>query len=127
MLSLGGIVPAWCCTSIIISSKFTSDGRPVMYKNRDTGKLDNRMQYFKGPLYTFIGLVNSDFDENEVWAGTNSAGFCIMNTAAYNFKEDKVPDSKMDKEGVLMFIALTLSWTSCSTDLSLMRLRAPRY
>lgn len=125
MLSLGGIVPAWCCTSIIISSKFTSDGRPVMYKNRDTGKLDNRMQYFKGPLYTFIGLVNSDFDENEVWAGTNSAGFCIMNTAAYNFKEDKVPDSKMDKEGVLMFKALGLCKTVADFEKLLDTLQRP--
>lgn len=103
---LGGMVPSWCCTSIIVSSKYTVDGRPLMYKNRDTGKTDNRMQYFKGPSYSFIGLVNSDSDENEVWAGTNSAGFCIMNTAAYNFKEDKVPDSKMDMEGVVMYKAL---------------------
>lgn len=111
VLTLGGIVPAWCCTSVIISSKYTSDGRPLMYKNRDTGKLDNRMQYFKGPSYTFIGLVNSDFNENEVWAGTNSAGFCIMNTASYNFKEDKVPDSQMDKEGVVMYKALGICAT----------------
>lgn len=105
-LALGSAMPVWCCTSVIISSKFTYDGRPVMYKNRDTGKLDNRMQYFRGPSFTFIGLVNSDYNENEVWAGANSAGFCIMNTASYNFKEDNVPDSKMDKEGVVMYKAL---------------------
>lgn len=106
VFALRGMVPAWCCTSVIISSGFTSDGRPVMYKNRDTGKTDNRMQYFKGPSYSFIGLVNSDSNENEVWAGTNSAGFCIMNTAAYNFKDDKVPDSMMDREGAVMYAAL---------------------
>lgn len=124
-LTFGSIMPSWCCTSVIISSRYTSDGRPVMYKNRDTGKLDNRMQYFQGPLFSFIGLVNSDHNENEVWAGTNSVGFCIMNTASYNFKEDKVPDSKMDKEGVVMYKALGICKTVSDFERLLDTLQRP--
>ena len=99
-------VQAFCCTSVIISGNARADGRPVMLKHRETGELNNRMQWFKGPEYNFIGLVNSSSKGGEVWAGHNSVGFCIMNTAAYNLKDDDVPESFMDKEGELMFKAL---------------------
>lgn len=99
------------CTSVIISGKRTADGRPVMLKHRDTDDLNNAVQYFTGPLYNFIGLVNSSSPGNEAWTGTNTAGFSIMNTASYNIKDDDVPDSDMDREGQLMYKALGL----CST------------
>ena len=94
------------CTSIIIAGKATADGRPVMFKNRDTDCLDNRVERYQGKKYAFIGLVNAPCQSGEVWTGVNEAGFCIMNTASYNIKNDKVPAKKMDKEGVLMFEAL---------------------
>lgn len=77
-----------------------------MLKHRDTDELNNMMRWFKGPKYDFIGLVNSSSKGGEVWSGHNSAGFCIMNTATYDLKDDEVPDSQMDQEGVLMFKAL---------------------
>jgi hypothetical protein len=100
-------LPAFCCTSIIISGKATADGRPLMLKHRDTGKLDNAVGYFRGPRFSFIGLVNAStaFD-GEVWTGTNEAGFSIMNTASYNIKDDDVPASEMDREGIIMYKAL---------------------
>lgn len=101
------IFDSFCCTAVIFSSKVTASGKPVMMKNRDTGELNNRFEYFKGPSYNFIGLVNSPEKEfSEVWAGSNSAGFCIMNTASYNIKDDDIPESEMDGEGILMFKAL---------------------
>ena len=105
-------LPAFCCTSIIISGRATADGRPLMLKHRDTGELDNAVGYFQGPKYAFIGLVNAGtaFD-GEVWTGTNAAGFSIMNTASYNIKDDDVPASEMDREGILMYRALGI----CST------------
>ena len=97
---------AFCCTSVIISGNARMDGRPVMLKHRDTGELNNRMRWFKGSSYDFIGLVNSSSKGGEVWAGTNSVGFCIMNTATYDLKNDDIPASEMDKEGIIMFNAL---------------------
>lgn len=96
---------ASACTSVIISGKFTSDGRPLMLKHRDTDFLDNAIVRGKGPLYTYIGLCNAG-NEKEIWSGTNSAGFCIMNTATYDLKDDDIPDSLMDREGLLMARAL---------------------
>lgn len=111
VLSLLVSLPSLACTSVIISSKVTASGKPLMLKNRDTGELNNRIEYFRGPIYSFIGLVNSPSEGGEVWTGTNSAGFSIMNTASYNIKDDEVPDSQMDREGELMFRALGICAT----------------
>lgn len=97
---------AIACTSAIFTGKATADGRPLMWKNRDTGELNNRLEYFKGPIFGFVGLVNSPSKGGEAWAGSNEVGFCIMNTASYNIdlKEDrKLPK---DGEGELMYRAL---------------------
>ena len=54
------------------------------------------MQWFKGPSYNFIGLVNSSSKGGEIWAGHNSVGFCIMNTASYDLKDDDVPEEFLE-------------------------------
>ena len=105
-LLLLAALPCFCCTSVIISGRVTSDGRPLMLKHRDTGEQNNRVEHFSGPLYRFIGLVNSPSAGGEVWTGLNEAGFAIMNTASYNIKNDDVPESEMDREGQVMFRAL---------------------
>lgn len=97
---------SWACTSFIISGKATPTGRPMMFKHRDTGELNNRIDYFEGEKYAFMGLVNSPSLGGEVWAGMNEAGLCIMNTASYNLREDSL-DCKMDREGELMYQALS--------------------
>ncbi len=99
-------IPAFACTSVIISGKKSASGRPVMYKHRDTKKLDNFIGRYTGEKYTFIGLVNSVTDGDEVWMGTNNVGFSIMNTATYDLKDDDVPKELMDREGKLMYLAL---------------------
>ena len=106
MLCLCAAVPSFCCTSVIISGKATSDGRPLMIKNRDTDEMNNRVEYFRGPKYTFIGLVDSPSEGGEVWSGLNEAGFAIINTASYNMKYDDVPRSEMSREGQVMYRAL---------------------
>lgn len=100
-------VDVFACTSAIFTGKATPDGRPLLWKHRDTGEPNNRIQYFKGEKYTFYALINSpDFFRNEAWSGTNEVGFSIMNTASYNLKDDDVPSKMMDKEGEVMFKAL---------------------
>ena len=101
------------CTSVIISGSATHDGRPLMWKHRDTGTLDNRLEYFNGERYSFVGLVNSTEGNlgREVWMGSNTAGFSIMNTASYCLKDDDVPASEMDREGVVMYRALEICAT----------------
>lgn len=94
------------CTSIIISGKSTPDGRPIMWKHRDTDAFQNAIKYFSDGKYTSIGLIDADDKKgNSIWIGYNSAGFAIMNTASYNLiAKDTV--SLKDREGEVMREAL---------------------
>ena len=42
------VVPALACTSVIISGKVRDDGKPVMYKHRDTDHAGNEIRWFQG-------------------------------------------------------------------------------
>jgi hypothetical protein len=94
------------CTTFIISGKCTSDGRPILFKNRDTDVMDNALVYFRDGKYDYIGLVNGDGDWSKmVWGGYNSTGFAIINSVAYN--KNIGDNTKLkDQEGVLMKMAL---------------------
>ncbi len=99
------------CTTFIISGKNTPDGKPILYKNRDTGTLDNAIVFFNDGKYQYIGIVDSKESwMKDVWGGYNSAGFAIMNSMAYN---NNIGDTTKfaDQEGVVMKIALA----SCAT------------
>ena len=99
------------CTSFLISGKYTVDGKPILYKNRDTDEMQNSLAFFNDGKYKYIGLVNGTASWNkEVWGGYNEAGFAIINTAAYN---NNIGDTTKlnDREGVVMKIALQ----SCAT------------
>ncbi len=79
------IVP---CTVAVVSGKATRDGRPLMWKNRDTTSLDNKMIYLKGEKYDFIGLIDArDKKAENVWAGINTEGFAIMNSVSSDLSE----------------------------------------
>lgn len=94
------------CTSVIISGKATPDGRPLMWKHRDTRTRYNHITFEKGEKYDFLGLANSDSTDYDIWTGVNEAGFAIMNTASYNLKDDDVQE--MNHEGRLMRRALEI-------------------
>lgn len=133
-LCLADAVTALACTSVIVSGRARPDGRPVMFKHRDTRNLNNAIARFQGGKYAFIGLVNADWREKvgvkgdwpEVWAGVNEAGFCIMNTATYDFKDDDVPDSLMDREGLVMYRALEICSSMAEFEYYLDTLARPR-
>lgn len=100
---------AFACTSAIIGPGLNPSGRPMLWKHRDTSAIDNKVEYVAPAdgAYGYVGLFNaSDRDLKECWTGFNSEGFAIMNTASYNIKDDDVAEKDMDKEGLLMSIAL---------------------
>lgn len=100
---LVGWIPMYPCTSAVVSGRVTPDGRPLLWKHRDASDLNNRIVHFEaeGGKLEFVGLVNGvDTMANEVWAGYNTSGFAIMNTASYNLKNDT--SSLSDREGVVM-------------------------
>lgn len=99
----------YACTSAIIAAKNTVNGRPLLWKHRDTGEENNKVERTpaKDGNFEYVALYNaSDKDCKEAWMGYNSEGFAIMNTASYNLKDDNISSKKMDKEGVFMKRAL---------------------
>ncbi|MBQ9260649.1 MAG: acyl-CoA--6-aminopenicillanic acid acyl-transferase, partial [Prevotella sp.] len=108
---LGGAAHSNACTSIIVSGKVTPDGRPYIFKNRDTHDLDNLAVQIQGPRYRFIGIVaTKDTLYKSVWSGHNEVGFAIANTAAYNLNGKPEPGKPRpqgdDNDGTLMRKAL---------------------
>lgn len=104
-----GFATAYACTSAIIGADRTAAGRPLLWKHRDTSAIDNKVEYVAPSKdgYGYTGLFNaSDKHLKECWTGFNSEGFAIMNTASYNIKDDNVPQKNMDKEGLVMTMAL---------------------
>ena len=99
------------CTTAIISGKYTKDGRPMMWKVRDSDYAKNSLMYFNDGKYSYVGLINSeDTEGKQVWGGSNSAGFSIMNSASFNVNLGDTT-SKKDLEGYFMRKALQ----SCAT------------
>ncbi len=115
------------CTTVIISGKYTSDGRPILWKHRDTDNLNNKLIYLSKGNMAAIALIDSDDkDVENIWIGFNSAGFAIMNSSSYNLKPADDTATVSDLEGILMKEAL-LSCTSVDDfELFLKNYRLPR-
>ena len=106
--------PVWACSSAVISGKITPDGRPLLWKNRETGHLRNHMAYVNGEKYDFVANVNSDNypAQKEAWIGYNTAGFALMNTQSFNLvKGDIADDDRGPDNGKVMYRALEVCAT----------------
>ncbi|MFA8343408.1 MAG: carcinine hydrolase/isopenicillin-N N-acyltransferase family protein [Rhodothermaceae bacterium] len=99
---------SFACTSVIISGKYTKNGRPILWKHRDTESVHNRIVYVQGKKYAYQGVVNSDdIKNNQIWMGFNETGFAIMNTASFNINPTSYEEGEIkDREGEVMRLAL---------------------
>jgi hypothetical protein len=100
------------CTLAVISGRATANGRPLMWKNRDTSDPNNKLAFFKGPKYDFIAVVVSEDPSPApaVWGGLNTAGFAIMNAQANDLGDAA---RKLDGDGNGAFMKLALG--ACAT------------
>ena len=104
--------PVLACTSAVVSGKVTPDGRPLLWKNRDTDFMRNHIDYVKGEKYNFIAVVNSaNAYLKEAWMGTNSAGFALMNTQSYNLVDIKGDEERGAANGRVIYRALEVCAT----------------
>lgn len=111
LVALGALLTAHssdACTSAIISARASADGRPFIWKHRDTGTEHNFIDRVSRPgQLTYVALFNGgDSLLTEAWMGMNEAGFMIMNTASYNLAPDTA--RVKDREGVVMRRALEI-------------------
>lgn len=93
------------CTTAVIGPAAGRDGRPMLWKNRDTDFLNNKVLLVRESPYSYLALVNAE-DRSGRWAyaGLNSAGFAIFNSVAYNLPE--AGGEMKDLEGAIMADAL---------------------
>jgi hypothetical protein len=74
------VSPSPACTTAVITGKATADGRPLLWKSRDTTGLPrNEVVVYEGERFRVLAVVNAG-DRDEVWMGVNSTGFCIENS-----------------------------------------------
>jgi hypothetical protein len=98
------------CTTAVITGLATSDAAPLLWKNRDTDQLSNKVVFVNDKPYSYLALVNAeDTSGRMAWTGLNSAGFAIMNSVAYNLPSKS--SEAVDLEGIIMADALR----TCST------------
>lgn len=90
------------CTTAVISGRVTVDGRPLLWKNRDTWQRQNEVAIDEAGQYRYVGIVNAEATKR-VWMGSNEVGFCIENSLS---KDLRVKDSEGMSNGKLIRKAL---------------------
>ncbi len=73
----------YTCTIGVAGGKATSDGRPLLWKNRDSSGRENYALFFKGKIYDYIGVFSRERTD-EIYGGVNERGFSIINSVAYD-------------------------------------------
>jgi len=100
-----GAAAAKECTTAVLSPAASATGGAVLWKNRDTDTLSNKVVFVRETPYDYLALVNFNAASGrEAWAGLNVAGFAVMNTVAYNLPG--ASGESADREGLLMAEAL---------------------
>ena len=66
------------CTIGVAAGSATPDGRPLIWKNRDTKFKKNRIVRYEDAQLIYLALVTANYNKL-AWAGTNEAGFCLLN------------------------------------------------
>lgn len=100
-------IAADACTSAIISAKASENGRPIIWKHRDTSAKNNFLYRVEKPgEIGYVALFNgaTELKLDEAWMGMNDAGFAIINTVAYNLPAND--PAWTDREGYVMAQAL---------------------
>ena len=117
-------INSFACTTAVISGKYTKDGRPLLWKHRDTWSIHNKVVQFDDGKYPYVGLINSqDSLGKSVWIGYNSTGFAIMNSASYNLNNDTIKQSGL--EGRIIKQALQTCATIDDFEKMLKKLKLP--
>ncbi len=75
----------YSCTIGVAGGKATSDGRPLLWKNRDSSGRENYALFFKGKIYDYIGVFSRERTD-EIYGGVNERGFAIINSVAYDLE-----------------------------------------
>ncbi len=81
VLAFPGLRPVTAegCTIAVVSGRATEDGRPLLWKNRDTESRQNLVQVFADGKYRLVAVIDAGHPET-IWMGMNEAGLCLANS-----------------------------------------------
>ncbi|HEX9974527.1 MAG TPA: T9SS type A sorting domain-containing protein [bacterium] len=88
------------CTIGVASGKAASDGRPLLWKTRDTSDQDNEVYFNSSYRYKFVSVITAR--STTAWMGVNDKGFAILNAVA----DDLPAGSAGSGNGTIMTYAL---------------------
>ena len=78
-LLLSCVLGALACTSAIVSGRLTANGRPLLWKNRDTDDQNNKVERIAASPggYEYVALFNATDTANaNAWMGFNK--HCLL-------------------------------------------------
>ena len=87
------------CTAGVACGRATTDGRPLLWKSRDTSDRNNEVVWNSSGKYKFIAVTNAG-DKKNSWMGLNEKGFAIINTLSTDLGKNAA------ENGMLMARAL---------------------
>ena len=99
------------CTIMIVAASATEDGRPLLFKNRDSSNaymVDIRIEQQEGFKYIAQFALRESTWEGP-WSGFNEHEFCIVNSLSYNYSGAEY--ASMNKD------ILDMALRSCKTAL----------
>lgn len=113
------------CTTLVAGGAATTSGGPLLWKNRDTSLLSNKVIRVDEHPYSFIALVDGDDSAGRMaWAGINTTGFAIANSATTNLPLRTGEVTEQD--GVVMAEALRTCRTVADLETLITRRQGPR-
>ena len=115
--------PVAACTTGLASGSATRHGRPLLWKNRDSGNRENEVAFFRHGDTWFLGIINAD-DTTQVWAGVNNHGFAIMNAESLDMAVQGEA-TEYDDEGYFMKAALLRCRTIDDFEMMLRETNSP--
>lgn len=96
-IGLAGLLASYevvACTTAIVSAGASETGRPLLWKQRDTGNPFNTAVFIcaTDSSLAYTGIFNvSDLERRSVYAGENEKGFAIVNNSSYNLASGEYP------------------------------------
>ncbi len=102
------------CTTAVISGKVTHDGRPILWKNRDTSFRHNELVLFEDGRYRVLAVVNAG-SRKSVWMGVNETGLCIENSLSKDLNAESGDEESPSKSGLGNGGLMKLALQTCSS------------
>lgn len=89
----------YACTIVAVTGRATTDGRPLLMKNRDSSLNDIFIKIGTGSRYIYLCQCNSP--DGPSYCGYNETGFSIINSHSYN-----MPNANSEWNAYIMQLAL---------------------